>query len=57
LIDDNHKEAQKREEEARIWISGIEAIKAKIGVKAIVDLSATPFFLRGSGFSEGTLFP
>jgi type III restriction enzyme len=57
LTGDERKEAQKREEEARIWISGIEAIKAKIGVKHIFDLSATPFFLRGSGFSEGTLFP
>ncbi|MEK7756552.1 MAG: restriction endonuclease subunit R, partial [Planctomycetota bacterium] len=25
--------------------------------KAIYDLSATPFFLRGSGYPEGTLFP
>ena len=32
-------------------------MKAKIGVKAIYDLSATPFFLRGSGYPEGTLFP
>ena len=31
--------------------------KRKIGVKAIYDLSATPFFLRGSGYPEGTLFP
>ena len=57
LTGDDRKEAQKRDEEARIWISGVEAIKAKIGVKAIYDLSATPFFLRGSGYSEGTLFP
>ena len=57
LTGDDRKEAEKREEEARIWISGIEAVKAKIGVKAIYDLSATPFFLRGSGYSEGTLFP
>jgi len=27
------------------------------GVKAIYDLSATPFFLKGSGYAEGTLFP
>jgi len=32
-------------------------VKRKIGVKAIYDLSATPFFLRGSGYPEGTLFP
>jgi hypothetical protein len=57
LTGDDRKEAEKREEEARIWISGIEAVKAKGGVKAIYDLSATPFFLKGSGYSEGTLFP
>jgi type III restriction enzyme len=57
LTGEERKEAQKREEEARIWISGIEAVKKKLGVKAIYDLSATPFFLRGSGYSEGTLFP
>ncbi len=26
-------------------------------MRAVYDLSATPFFLRGSGYSEGTLFP
>ncbi|MDI6816678.1 MAG: DEAD/DEAH box helicase family protein [Actinomycetota bacterium] len=57
LTGDDRVEAKNREAEARIWISGIEAVKAKIGVKAIYDLSATPFFLRGSGYPEGTLFP
>jgi type III restriction enzyme len=57
LAGDDRVEAKNREEEARIWISGIEAVRAKIGVKAIYDLSATPFFLRGSGYPEGTLFP
>ena len=57
LTGDDRKDAEKREEYARIWISGIEAIKNKIGVKAVYDLSATPFFLRGSGYAEGTLFP
>ena len=57
LSGDDRIEAKQRDEEARVWISGIEAVKAKIGVKAIYDLSATPFFLRGSGYPEGTLFP
>ncbi len=57
LTGDDRIEAKQRDEEARVWISGIEAVKAKIGVKAIYDLSATPFFLRGSGYPEGTLFP
>jgi len=57
LTGDDRREAETREEAARVWISGLEAVKEKIGVKAIYDLSATPFFLRGSGYGEGTLFP
>lgn len=57
LTGEDRREALKREEEARVWISGLEAIQRKIGIKVVYDLSATPFFLRGSGYSEGTLFP
>ena len=57
LSADQKQEVKIREEEARIWISGLEAVKSKIGIKVIYDLSATPFFLRGSGYQEGTLFP
>jgi type III restriction enzyme len=57
LKGDERKEAEQREEEARVWLSGIEAAQKKIGVKIVYDLSATPFFLRGSGWPEGTLFP
>jgi type III restriction enzyme len=44
-------------EAARVWISGLEAVNRKLGVSRVIDLSATPFFLRGSGYAEGTLFP
>ena len=37
--------------------TGIEALNRKVGVRAVYDLSATPFFLSGSGYEEGTLFP
>ncbi|EDX86856.1 Type III restriction enzyme, res subunit family [Synechococcus sp. PCC 7335] len=57
LKGDDKKEAKKNNEAARLWISGIEIIKRKIGVQKVYDLSATPFFLRGSGYAEGTLFP
>ncbi len=57
LKGEERKEAKKRAEIARMWISGLEAIQAKLGVKVVYDLSATPFFLRGSGYKEGTLFP
>jgi type III restriction enzyme len=57
LSGDERREAEEQAKKARIWLSGIEAVKAKIGVKSIYDLSATPFFLRGSGWPEASLFP
>lgn len=57
LKGDEKDEAKKNNEAARLWISGIEAIKSKLKVPTVYDLSATPFFLRGSGYAEGTLFP
>ena len=50
-------EAKENNEAARMWISGLEAVKRKLGISLVYDLSATPFFLRGSGYIEGTLFP
>ena len=50
-------EAKKNAAAARVWISGLEAVNRKIGVQRVIDLSATPFFLSGSGYVEGTLFP
>ncbi len=57
LKGDEKKEAEKNNEAARLWISGLETVTRKLGVAQIIDLSATPFFLRGSGYAEGTLFP
>jgi type III restriction enzyme len=57
LSGEEKQDAKKRNEQARVWINGLEAVKRKIGVRAVFDLSATPFFLRGSGVAEGTLFP
>jgi type III restriction enzyme len=57
LKGEEKQEAKENNEAARLWISGIEALKRKVGLRAVYDLSATPFFLRGSGYEEGTLFP
>jgi type III restriction enzyme len=57
LKGDDRKEAEKNNEAARLWITGLETINRKIGLTNVIDLSATPFFLRGSGYAEGTLFP
>jgi len=57
LTGEDRHEAERRAQQARVWISGLEAIARKVGIRAVYDLSATPFFLRGSGYREGTLFP
>jgi len=57
LTGDDRKEAEKNNEAARLWITGLEIVKRKLGLNNLIDLSATPFFLSGSGYVEGTLFP
>lgn len=55
--DTDKSEAKTNRETARLWMTGLESAHRKIGVNAVIDLSATPFFLSGSGYAEGTLFP
>ncbi|MBB1492903.1 DEAD/DEAH box helicase family protein [Paracoccus sp. MC1854] len=57
LVGEERREAEENSEAARLWISGLEALNRQQGVKVVYDLSATPFFLSGSGWLEGTLFP
>ena len=57
LKGDEKKEAEHNRDAARVWISGLEIVAGKIGINRVIDLSATPFFLSGSGYAEGTLFP
>ena len=57
LKGDDRKEAERNREAARVWIAGLEAVEWKLGLQRVIDLSATPFFLRGSGYREGVLFP
>jgi type III restriction enzyme len=57
LKGDDKAEAKARNADARVWFTGLERVRHKLGIKAVYDLSATPFFLAGSGYPEGTLFP
>jgi type III restriction enzyme len=57
LKGEDRKEAKARNAEARVWITGLEHVRRRLGIKTVYDLSATPFFLAGSGYREGTLFP
>ena len=54
---DEKAEADRNNAAARLWINGLEAVGRQKNLTAVIDLSATPFFLQGSGYQEGTLFP
>jgi type III restriction enzyme len=51
------REQSDANDEARVWFRGIQAISRKVGLKRVYDLSATPFYLSGSGYNEGFIFP
>jgi type III restriction enzyme len=44
-------------EEATVWISGLDKIHNVRGVNFCADFSATPFYIKGSGYEEGSPFP
>lgn len=49
-------------EEAKVWLGGLDWINNSIGdgkpgISYCVDLSATPFHIKGSGYPEGRPFP
>ncbi|WP_329176821.1 BPTD_3080 family restriction endonuclease [Streptomyces sp. NBC_01477] len=57
LTGEEKKQASEENENARRWFDGLKHIMRKTGIKSVYDLSATPFYLNGSGYPEGTLFP
>src|SRR6202012_6139453 len=52
-VANEREEVKKNSEAARLWIGGLEAIKRKLGITALYDLSATPGGLLGAGYREG----
>ena len=50
-------EEKEDREKATVWVAGLDRINAACGIGLCVDLSATPFYLHGSGYPEGSPFP
>ena len=48
---------KKDREEATIWVQGLDRINTACGIQFCVDMTATPFYLHGSGHVEGAPFP
>ncbi|TPK49600.1 hydrolase [Mesorhizobium sp. B2-5-4] len=62
-LDEDKDLASKNEREATIWIEGLDRINKlaggsrRRGIHLCVDLSATPFYIQGSGNEVGKPFP
>ncbi|MDP9363199.1 MAG: DEAD/DEAH box helicase family protein [Chloroflexota bacterium] len=54
---DEAKSVKEDREEATVWVEGLDRINLAAGVRFCVDLSATPFYIHGSGYPEGRPFP
>ena len=61
-LDEDKSIARKNAKEATIWIEGLDRFNKlaggrKKGIRLCVDLSATPFYIQGSGNEVGKPFP
>ena len=50
-------EVKEENERAAVWYNGLLELSKKFQLKAVYDLSATPYFLNGSGYVPYSLFP
>jgi type III restriction enzyme len=63
LTKEEKKEIEEEKQEATVWVEGLDRInnsnpgEKKPGISLCVDLSATPFYIKGSGHPEGRPFP
>ena len=57
LRGEDRKEAEKNREAARLWISGLEAVKRRLGLARVIDLSATPLLPARLGLRGGHALP
>jgi type III restriction enzyme len=51
------KDDKQRNREARVWFRGLCDLRRKAGIKTVYDMSATPYYLKGTGYGEGFMFP
>lgn len=61
---EDKKALDEEAEEATVWVEGLDRLNnhhpreaSKRGISICIDLSATPFYIKGSGHPEGRPFP
>lgn len=51
------EDAKEENERAAVWFRALMELSGRFKVRAIYDLSATPYYLTGSGYEPYSLFP
>ncbi len=51
------KQVEEEKEAARVWVQGLDKIARARGINFCLDVSATPFYIQGSGNALGTPLP
>ena len=55
--DTEYDNSETENERAAVWFSGLRACARRYRMRAVYDLSATPYYLSGSGYQPYSLFP
>ncbi len=55
--DSDEEQSATENERAAVWYSGLRAVARRWQVRAVYDLSATPYYLTGSGWPAYSYFP
>lgn len=55
--DTEYDNSETENQRAAVWFSGLRAAAKRWRVRAVYDLSATPYYLSGSGYQPYSLFP
>ena len=56
--DDETREGTEENEKAMVWYEGLRQLKLQgYRIQHVYDLSATPYYLKGSGYKEYSIFP
>lgn len=55
--DTEEEQSATENERAAVWFSGIRSVARRWQVRAVYDLSATPYYLSGSGWPAYSYFP
>lgn len=53
----SNEDPEEENKRAAVWVTGIAELSKRFKLRSVYDLSATPYYLQGSGYEPYTLFP